>query len=290
MLQAAQAKEQSKLSLQTLASAATNWTTCVKGLNKVLLEVHYLQVQQDATVVDSDGAFNREGGAAVLVLGLTDAGMSHEMKCFRFDFRQCSQLHEVLVDEVGHDGTHHKALSMTEALHPDARRVADRCELIGDTCPAALAAEHDLEALATDDQSGDLFVDLPPVLDPEILSLHLLVAPDQGLVEVAGDMVDLLAENTILRKQPNNTTYDTCEMVIWKCQASIIHNNILMLAFRTIQTYTSITTKCTWAKWRAWGYHKYSTGILLELVDELQPDDHLHELDDGLGRGKQVAR
>ena len=39
------------------------------------------------------------------------------------------------------------------------------------------------------------------------MSLHLLVAPDQCLVEVAGDMVDLLAENTILRKQPNNTRH-----------------------------------------------------------------------------------
>ena len=136
------------------------------------------------------------------------------MKCFRFDFRQCSQLHEVLANEVGHDGPNHEALSMTEALHPDARRVADARELCRDTCPAALAAEHDLEALATDDENCYVFVDLPPVLDLEILSLHLLVAPDQRLVEVAGDMVDLLAENTILRKQSNNTTYDTCEMVI----------------------------------------------------------------------------
>ena len=81
------------------------------------------------------------------------------------------------------------------------------------SCPAALAAEHDLEALAADHETCDVFVDLPPMLDLEILSLHLLVAPDQGLVEVIGEMVDLL-ENTISRKPPNNIIYYTCGIII----------------------------------------------------------------------------
>jgi hypothetical protein len=102
------------------------------------------------------------------------------------------QLLEGIADDASHGAADDEALGMAEAPMADLRGVAQARELAGHSRPGVVASEDLHEGCRDDDQGSDVLVDFPPMADLQVLLAHLVVGPHERVVEVGGDMVQLL--------------------------------------------------------------------------------------------------